>query len=802
MNCFGESISASTCFQSPGPRRESHTEDADPGQRDRYNVSAVDLAAGQRLGPYEILAPLGAGGMGEVYRARDTRLERDVAVKILPQSLVADLDALARFEREARSVAALSHPNILAIHDFGYFGPVVYAVMELLEGETLRDKLVSPLPSRKALEYAVQLAQGLVAAHDRGIIHRDLKPENIFVTRDGIIKILDFGLAKPSAAPKPSDPEAPTAGGTRPGWIIGTAGYMSPEQARGDPADHRSDLFSFGAILYEMLAGERAFPGGSQIESLVAVMRDEPPPLSQPGRLIGPRIEDFVRHCLEKRPAERFQSARDLAFALRVVERDAAATLAQADAAPPSPLPSSGAGVSPASVAVLPFRNMSADPQNEYFSDGMTEEIINALSAIRALKVTARTSSFAFKGRDEDVRGIGATLGVRHVLEGSVRQAGRKLRVTAQLIDVTNGYHQWSENFDRELEDVIAVQDEIARAIAETLKVTLLPTEEARLAARGTSNLDAYNHYLKGRYHFNRREPPRAIAEFERALSLDPNYVEAHTGMADSFCIYGFYGGVPTLEAFARARTSAERARQLDPDSADAHVSLGLVEHYYGWNFDRFERELRRAIELEPRSAAAYSWLGLNLAFRNRTDEALEVARRAAALEPLSANAQANVAFCSFGARRMEEAAAEFRRALHIDPEALYPLWALGLTCQILGRHDEAVESMRKAVERSGPEQTYHAALLAGACAAAGRRGEALEILHDLESRAREQYVPPYHLAFAHIPLGNLTEAFNCLERSALERNALGWWVTESAAFDGLRTHSRYPALLRMIVPA
>src|SRR6202011_6005092 len=414
---------------------------------------------------------------------------------------------------------------------------VVYAVMELLEGETLREKLTTALPQRKALDYALQIAQGLVAAHERGIVHRDLKPENVFVTREGLVKILDFGLAKESGSAGSGTPDAnaPPAGGTKPGWIVGTAGYMSPEEARGAPADHRSDLFSFGAILYEMLAGERAFRRDSDVESLIAVIRDAPPSLSRPARPVSPELEDLVLHCLEKRPEERFQSARDLAFALRVLEREAGAgSHVRSDGTGrPAARPGSGAAPSAASIAVLPFRNMSPDQQNEYFSDGMTEEIINALSAIRALRVTSRTSSFAFKGRDEDVRQIGAALGVRNVLEGSVRQAGRKLRITAQLIDVSDGYHLWSEKFDREMEDVFAVQDEIARAIAETLKVRLLPAEEARLAARGTENVEAYNHFLKGRYHFNRREPPEAITEFERALEIDPAYVEAHTGLAD-----------------------------------------------------------------------------------------------------------------------------------------------------------------------------------------------------------------------------------------------------------------------------
>jgi serine/threonine-protein kinase len=755
----------------------------------------VTLLSGARLGPYEILSPLGAGGMGEVYRARDTRLDRDVAVKVLPEALVSDLEALARFEREAKSVAALSHPNILAIHDFGREQGIVYAVMELLEGETLREKLTHDLPYRKALDYALQIAQGLAAAHARGIVHRDLKPENVFVTRDGLVKILDFGLAKSSGTAGPVDREGSTAGATRPGWILGTPGYMSPEQARGAPADQRSDLFSFGAILYEMLSGERAFRADSDVEMLVAIMRDEPPPLSRPGRPIPPELQDLVLRCLEKDPENRFQSARDLAFALRVLEREERT---------PQPSMSGGSGAGPAatSIAVLPFRNMSADPQNEYFSDGMTEEIISALSAIEALRVASRTSSFAFKGRDEDVRQIGAALGVRTVLEGSVRQAGRKIRITAQLVDVSDGYHLWSDKYDREIEDIFAVQDEIARAIAGTLKVRLLPAEEARLTERATGDVEAYNHYLKGRYHFNRREPPEAIAEFERALAIDPDYTDAHTGLSESYCIYGFYGGIDTREAFARARGAAEKARQLDPASADVHLALGLVDHYYGWDFARQERELRRAIELAPRSASAYSWLGLMLAFQDRFADALELARQAVALEPLSANAQANVAWCFFGARRLEEAAGEFRRALHIDPKAPYPLWALGLTYQLLGRHADSVASLEKAVDITGRRQTWYLALLGGAYAAAGRRSEALDLLAELEGLSARQYIAPYHLSFIHIPLGNVKEAIDCLERACAERNALAWWFRNSAAFDPLRSDPRFPALVRKIVPA
>jgi serine/threonine-protein kinase len=782
----------------------------------------VTLASGSRLGPYKILAPLGAGGMGEVYRARDTRLERDVAVKVLPESLVEDAEMLSRFEREAKAVASLSHPNILAIHDFGRNEEVVYAVMELLEGETLRDKLAaSALAQRKALDYALQIAQGLAAAHERGIVHRDLKPANIFVTRDGLLKILDFGIAKtfdrsldaigrertaaeqdPTAGVNLRALPAVSPGLTQPGIVLGTVGYMSPEQVRGAALDHRSDLFSFGAILYEMLAGERAFRRDSDVETLMAILKEEPPELSRPGRPIAPELADIVAHCLEKSPEERFQSARDLAFALRVLEREGRTVSGPAGSGLRSAAVAAAADVAQISIAVLPFRNMSADRETEYFSDGMTEEIINALTKIEAMQVASRTSAFAFKGKNEDVRKIGAALGVRSVLEGSIRQAGRKIRITAQLINVEDGYHLWSERYDRDLEDVFAVQDEISRAIAETLKVRLLPAEEKKLASRSTGNFEAYNDYLKGRYFFNRREAPEAIVEFERALARDPSYTEAYTGLADSYCIYGFYGGIATREAFDRARAAAEKARVLEPDSAEVNLSLGLVEHYYGWDLDRQERHLRRSIELAPRSAAGYSWLALRLCFENRHAEALELARRSAELEPLSANVQTNVGWAFLGAGQFEDAVREFRHALHIDPRAPYPLWAVGLAYSLMGRHVDAVTSLEKAVGVTLKRQSFYLGMLGGAYAAAGRRPEALALLEELEDRSKREYVAPHHLAFIHIPLGDVERALASLERACLERNCLMWWMRGCPIFDPLRSDPRFPGLLAKFVPA
>ncbi len=754
----------------------------------------MTLNAGMRLGPYEILSPLGAGGMGEVYRAKDTRLGREVAVKVLPQLSAGSPEALLRFEREAQAVAALSHPNILAIHDFGREGDVSYAVMELLEGETLRERLLAAaIPPRKAVDYAQQIARGLAAAHDRGIVHRDLKPDNVFLTRDGLVKILDFGLARPAGETAASGPgpQSLTASGT----VVGTPGYMSPEQIRGKPVDHRSDLFALGAILYEMLTGQRAFLRGNPVETMMAVLQDDP--LLSAGRGVPAELSGIVTHSLEKSPEDRFQSARDLAFALQVGERE--------PSSPKTAVSTASAGSGPAlaaSIAVLPFRNMSAGADAEYFSDGMTEEIISALAGIEALQVASRTSAFAFKGRDTDIRQIGRDLGVRTVLEGSVRQAGQRIRIAAQLIDVSNGYHLWSERFDREMQDVFAVQDEIALAIAAALKVRLLPAQEESLVSPGTRDIEAYNRYLKGRYFFNQRASKKAIVEFEAAIAQDPRFAPAYTGLADSYGTWGFYGGVPTLEASAKARAAVRKAQELEPDSSDVHLALGIFDHYYGWDLEREELHLRRAIELAPRSAEAYSWLACELACIPRTEEALELGRRAVELEPLSANVHVNAAWPYFFANRYDQAIDGLRKALDVDPSAVYALWALGMVCQAAGRHEEGIAALEKLTVLTGREMSWSLAMLGSTLATSGRKEAARAVLAEIERMAERGYVPPLHLAFVRAGLGEAQAALSLVGRGVAERNALSWvWPRLSPVFADVRREPAFQQLLAGINP-
>ena len=737
--------------------------------------------------------------MGEVWRARDQRLHREVAIKVIPDVMARMPDALARFEREVRSVAALSHPNILAIHDFGNDDGVAYAVMELLEGANLRERLAqSSLGVGRALDWAHQIAQGLAAAHERGIVHRDLKPENIFVTRDGLVKILDFGLARlePRDAREPAD-EQTLVLKTRPGVIVGTLGYLSPEQARGEHADARSDIFAFGAVFYEMLTGQAAFARNTPADSIVAILREEPKGAAEHGRIVPAEVEDIITHCLEKNRDDRFRSARDLAFALRLAIRAGSAPTEGAPRRTPRPSDSGPRGGA-ISIAVLPFRNISPAAETEYFSDGMTEEIINSISNIPTLQVAARTSSFAFKGRDDDVRRIGRELGVDMVVEGSVRQAGSRLRVSAQLINVESGYQVWSERWDREVADVFAVQDEIAQAIAATFKVRLVQDEGAGGAGK-TQNVEAYDRYLKGRYLLASRRAGQAIVEFQAAIESDPDFVDAHTALSDGWAIRGYYGDVPTWEAWARGAAAVDEAERLAPDAAGIPLSRAILEHYYGWNTAREQELARRAIERNPKSAEGWNWLGLSLACLGRTKEALEATGRGIELEPYHDNVRATRAWASLFVGDYETAERAAAKAIEVNRNAMYGRWTHGIALRFLGRLAESIDTFQQLVEISN-RMPFYVALLGGALAAAGERSKAEEILAELQSRReRHDYVPPVDLATVFSALGDDEAAVEALEAAYEERNALLWARVYFPDHLRLRDHPRWIALARRL---
>jgi serine/threonine protein kinase len=559
----------------------------------------MSLAAGARLGPYEVISLLGAGGMGEVYRARDRKLGRDVAIKVLPPDVARDPERLARFQREARSAAALNHPHIVTVHSVEEDHGVHFLTMELIEGQGL-DQLIPAdgLPVEQVVDIAAALADALAAAHDKGIVHRDLKPGNVMVGGDGRVKVLDFGLAKALAAEDPSaiaDYTLTSAGRTEIGAVLGTPAYMSPEQIEGRAVDHRSDIFSLGVVVYEMATGQRPFQSDNHAGLISSILRDTPPPASSIRRGLPEGIQRVIERCLQKDPHARPANARELKSSL---SRAASSVTSLAGEQ---------------SVAVLPFKSLSADPNDEFLADGVTEEILNALAHIPGLKVTGRSSAFSFKGRSEDLRSVGSKLGVSTILEGTLRRAGDRLRITAQLINAASGYQLWSERYDRVMEDVFAVQDEIATTIAQRLRVSLESSRDGRSAQRPTKDLAAYELYLKGRALLYQRGLSilRAIECLTQAVALDPEYAQAWAGLADGYTASGYSGFGRPDDVMPRALDAARRALGLDPNLAEAHNAFACSTLLYERNYELAEREFRRAIELNPNYQQARAWYGL-----------------------------------------------------------------------------------------------------------------------------------------------------------------------------------------------
>jgi serine/threonine-protein kinase len=740
---------------------------------------------GQSLAHYQILEKLGEGGMGVVYRARDTRLDRLVALKVLPPEKVADPERKRRFVREAKSASALNHPNIITIHDIGQEGSVDFIAMEYVAGKTLAE-LIAPkghprgLKVHETLKYEIQIADALAAAHASGIVHRDLKPGNVMVTESGLVKVLDFGLAKLTEVSVAGE-EAPTrtlVAQTAEGIVVGTAAYMSPEQVEGRPVDARSDIFSFGAVAYEMLSGRRAFAGESHISILTAVLHKEPAPL---GASAPPEVEKIVTRCLRKNPEERFQRALDVKLALE----EAAGALDR-----PATLPS---------IAVLPFANLSADKENEYFSDGLTEEIINVLTKVPGLRVTARTSAFALRGKDLDVREIGARLNVAHILEGSVRKAGNRIRVTAQLVSAADGYHLWSEHYDREMTDVFAIQDEISQAIVDKLRVRL--AEKGPLVKRYTDNLEAYNLYLRGR-HWMFRWTGEGLLKgrelFQQAIALDPGYALAYAGMAESYWFHSYLGFSSPNQALPRAKAAVLEALRLDDTLAEAHSTLGMVLGNCDFKWSEAEREFRRALELNPASAIVHSHYALYFLRPNgRLEEAESEMRRALEVDPLSLSFNARLGYLFHVRRQFDLAIAQQQRTIELDPNYYLPHWFLGLTYGYTGLFDQAIAAVEKASELSG-RSILALALLGANYAFAGRHAEARKLLEEFKELARITYVPSFALALIHLGLQELNQAFEYTEKGVEERDLLVVCTLKGEPhYDVLHSDPRFQALLR-----
>jgi serine/threonine-protein kinase len=722
---------------------------------------------GRTLGHYRIVDMIGEGGMGEVYRAHDKRLDRDVAIKVLPEEVAGNPDRLRRFEREAKAVAALSHPNILEIFDFDAEGDVTYAVTELLEGETLGEHLQKtggPMPLRQVQEIGASVANGLGAAHGKGVVHRDIKPSNIFMCLDGRVKILDFGLASTHEV---LDSEAETASIevplTREGSVMGTVGYMAPEQVRGQPADHRSDIFALGCVLYELLSGRRAFHGGTGADVISAILTKAPRSLTEGEPGFPAALSGIIERCLEKSPEQRFQSARDLAFALR--SSLAHVPSARGGTAREKP----GLTDHTPSVAVLPFANLSADPEQEYFCDGMAEEIINALAHLEGLRVIARTSSFAFKGTHEDIREIGDRLEVAHVLEGSVRKAGKRLRITAQLIKVADRSHLWSERYDRQLEDVFAIQDEIALAIVDRLKIELLGEQRAAIVKRYTQSLDAHNAYLEGLFHWHKLSPEgfeKSHSCFEEALRVDPEFARAHVGLAMWYVSQSFWGNLSPEVTLSPGLRLAEKALAIDDGISEAHSIVGCFEGFFRHDHVEGERWLRQAVELGPNVAFNHLNYGLFSLIRERHDDAIAAAKIAQRLDPLSVTKNSWAARCFAAAGRYEEGVAELEKLVEAEPDHWLPhhdvsdLYARG------ERFEEARAEGERAVGLS-EGASIAVAQLACVCHFMGDRDRGDELLDQLTERARRSYVAPTFLAWVGMARGDSEEAVRRIDEAA-----------------------------------
>jgi len=776
----------------------------------------MSLAPGTALGAYRIVAPIGAGGMGEVFLAQDTRLERNVALKILPRAFAADAERLGRFVREAKSASALNHPNILTIHEIGESEGLRYLATELIVGETLRSRIArGALPVADALEVAAQVAAALAAAHEAGIVHRDVKPENVMIRTDGLVKVLDFGLAKWSE-PQAVDPYGPTLdrSHTHPGVVLGTVAYMSPEQSRGKAVDARTDLWSLGVVLYEMLSGRQPFTGESSTDVLANILHRDPPHFALDREELAPEIGAILGKALAKERFERYATSRALLADLKAAQkrlqfeaelgRQSSGVRASAVAAPRS----SPSGQTPPSprhaIAVLPFRNLSAEAENDYFCDGLAEELLNALAKIDGLKVAARTSAFAFRDKAAGVSEIGRALGVTTVLEGSVRTSHQRMRIAVQLVNAADGYHLWSERYDREMRDIFDVQDEITLAIVDALKIKLFGDERAAALKRGTEDAEAYELYLRGRFCWNQRTAEsvrQAVGFYERAIARDPLYALAHAGLAESYVLFPWLSVAPPHDSMPKARTAALRALEIDDALAEAHAALGVYLSFYAWDQPASERELRRAIELQPGSATAYHWLGnIALLAMGRWDESLAAERRAGELDPLSLSIASDTGVTLLYARRYDEAIAQFRRTLAVDPKFYVARYHLGLTLHAKGDYAAAIAEHRTCLESDG--DPWVTALLAFSLAKAGRRAEALAEREKLIAESAGRYVPNIGLAIIHAALGEPDEALAWLEKDFAERSLFPPFYAWDPVFDDLRDDPRFADLVRRVALA
>jgi len=778
----------------------------------------ADSLLGQTIGHYKISGRIGSGGMGEVYLATDVMAGRKAAVKLLPTLFTGDPERLKRFQQEARAVVGLNHPNIVTVYEIGEDNSTHYIASELIEGGNLRQRLRrGPVQFSEVIDIAIQVASALLAAHEAGVVHRDIKPENIMLRPDGYAKVLDFGIAKlaESAFAEPPSQcfgvpgvtadgaESTTLADTNLGSILGTASYMSPEQARGAPVDKRTDIWSLGVVLYEMVTGHAPFTGDTAVEVASAILEKDPPPLRRYLAHAPAELQQIVSKTLRTNREERYHDARELLEALKGLRRKLEFE-AELEGSPTdrSWLRRTGSrtvvmlillvaalalalpfywhrNVTTAtslhkSIAVLPFENASKDPNAEYLSEGISEALINSLTELQRLRVVARSTAFQYKGKDVDPRRVGRELQVASVLTGRVRQSQDVLSIQVDLVDAVTGAQLWGEEYVRKISDVIAVKQAIAREVTAKLKLKLTGEEQRRLAKGDSTNTEAYRFYLRGRYFWNKRTPDgmtQAIAEFQQAIERDPNFALGYVGLADCYTGLTFYNFAAPHETMPRAKESAIKALALDNTLAEAHASLAHVLMNYDWNWSEAEKEFRRSIELKPDYATAHQWYAIHyLTATGRLEEAVQEMKKALELDPASLVMNTFMGATLYYAGRYDEAIDQCRRTIEMDPNFAVAHWHLGLAYEQKQILDAATEEFKKAISLSGDSPLMRAAL-GRAYAESQKKHEANEMLNELNELAKRQYVSAYEVAKIYVALGNTEQAFQLLTKASAEHS-------------------------------
>ena len=819
----------------------------------------MPLISGTRLGRYEVRTQIGAGGMGEVYLAQDMNLGRRVALKLLPSEFTNDENRVRRFQQEARAASALNHPNILTIHEIGSENSTYFIATEYIEGRTLRAHMSGgQMNTSEVLDVATQVASALSAAHAARVVHRDIKPENVMLRSDRIVKVLDFGLAKLTERETP-DTEAPTLVNTDAGVVMGTARYMSPEQVRGLAVDARTDVWSLGVVIHEMLTGHVPFAGETASDVIAAVLEREPQPLESRGEEIPLELKRIVSKALRKDCEERYQTIRDMLVDLKSLKQELEleaklkrSTQSQSHAVQATPTsieqtttvkhetaaPTSsaeyvvgeikrhklGLGIvlvilfavtvfayfvyfgrggkeAITSIAVLPFVNASNNPDAEYLSDGISESLINTLSQVPNLRVVPRSTVFRYKGRDIDPQTVGRELGVRAVLTGKLVQRGDTLSIQTELVDVTEGSQLWGEQYNRKLADLLAVQEDISREISNKLRIRLSGEERKQLTKRYTDNTEAYQFYLKGRYYWNKRtaeDLKKGVDYFRKAIDLDPNYALAYTGLADSYNVLPIWTPIETKDAYPKAKSAALKALEIDETLAEAHTSLAYALYRYDWDWPAAEREFKRAIELKPNYAIAHQWYSFYLSAMGRVEEAIAEIKRAQDLEPLSLFINSDVGWALYRARQYDQAIAQLRKTIEIDPTFGYSHYNLGLVYEKKGMYDAAIDEMRKAVDLSNGPQIILGSL-GHSYAVAGKRAEALDVLDQLQEKAKREHVSAYFVALIYAGLGDKDQAFFWFDKACKDREWFMPRLKDDIRLDGIRSDPRFAELLRCV---